>query len=156
MELSSTRILALLSKLYKEWNISNPNNLKMFTGYEDIDLAQFTKSRYEKDKEQLIDDVFNVYRSVGIIPITYFSEDGVIDAINSLSKYTTNPIQNDVLGLGNTEYKIEERWIKLTETLGFEYKNSIKMLLNSRPGVGNEGRQKFENIYTFTKKANKC
>jgi SAM-dependent methyltransferase len=55
---------------------------------------------------------------------------------------------------GKTEFKVCERWIELAEKLGFKYKQTIRMMLNTRPGVGNNkvaGREKWEGVYVFTK-----
>jgi len=44
--------------------------------------------------------------------------------------------------------------IATAESLGFKHKQTIKMMLNTRPGVGNDktkGREKFEGVYVFTK-----
>jgi hypothetical protein len=52
------------------------------------------------------------------------------------------------------EFFIVDRWIKMAESLGFKYQKTIKMMLNTRPGVGNfrtEGREKYEGIYVFSK-----
>ena len=52
------------------------------------------------------------------------------------------------------EFKVVDRWIKTAEQLGFKHTNTIKMMLNTRPGVGNDklaGREKFEGVYVFTK-----
>jgi hypothetical protein len=56
---------------------------------------------------------------------------------------------------GNKEYLVVDRWIETAEQLGFQYQKVIKMMLNTRPGVGNnkkQGREKWEGIYVFTKK----
>lgn len=55
----------------------------------------------------------------------------------------------------NKEFKVVDRWIATAEKLGFEYRTTIKMMLNTRPGVGNDktsGREKFEGVYVFRKK----
>jgi hypothetical protein len=55
---------------------------------------------------------------------------------------------------GKTEFKVCERWIELAEKLGFKHKQTVKMMLNTRPGVGNDkvaGREKWEGVYVFTK-----
>jgi hypothetical protein len=60
----------------------------------------------------------------------------------------------DYKSYGNKEYKVVERWIATAEKLGFKYKQTIRMMLNTRPGVGNDktkGREKFEGVYVFTK-----
>jgi hypothetical protein len=52
------------------------------------------------------------------------------------------------------KYNIVNRWIETAEKLGFTHQKTIKMLLNTRPGVGNNKKEhssKFEGIYVFTK-----
>jgi hypothetical protein len=60
----------------------------------------------------------------------------------------------DYKSYGNKEFKVVDRWISTAESLGFKHKQTIKMMLNTRPGVGNDkvaGREKFEGVYVFTK-----
>ena len=41
------------------------------------------------------------------------------------------------------------------ENKGFKHTSTIKMMLNTRPGVGNDklsGREKFEGVYVFRRK----
>lgn len=55
----------------------------------------------------------------------------------------------------NKEFKVVDRWIETAEKLGFEYRTTVRMMLNTRPGVGNDktsGREKFEGVYVFRKK----
>ena len=50
------------------------------------------------------------------------------------------------------EFQVCERWIALSEKIGFKYQGMIKMMLNTRPGVGNDklaGREKYEGVYVF-------
>lgn len=50
------------------------------------------------------------------------------------------------------EFKVVERWITTAEKIGFKHTQTIKMMLNTRPGVGNdkvEGREKWEGVYVF-------
>ena len=53
------------------------------------------------------------------------------------------------------EFEIVDRWITTAKKVGFDYQTVIKMLLTTRPGVGNfrkEGKtEKYEGIYVFTK-----
>jgi hypothetical protein len=61
----------------------------------------------------------------------------------------------DYKSYGNKEYFVVDRWIETAEQLGFRYQGIVKMMLNTRPGVGNnkkQGREKWEGIYVFTKK----
>jgi SAM-dependent methyltransferase len=60
----------------------------------------------------------------------------------------------DYKSYGNKEYQVVERWIETAEKIGFKYNGMIKMMLNTRPGVGNDklaGREKFEGVYIFKK-----
>jgi len=59
----------------------------------------------------------------------------------------------DYKGIGG-EFFVVDKWISTAESLGFKFQKTIKMMLNTRPGVGNfrnEGREKFEGIYVFSK-----
>jgi hypothetical protein len=52
------------------------------------------------------------------------------------------------------EFKVVDEWISYAERIGFEHISTIKMMLNTRPGVGNDklsGREKFEGVYVFRK-----
>jgi DNA modification methylase len=52
------------------------------------------------------------------------------------------------------EFAVCKRWIALAEKVGFKYQGMIRMLLNTRPGVGNDklaGREKYEGVYVFRK-----
>ena len=58
----------------------------------------------------------------------------------------------DYKSYGNKEYFVVDRWIQLAEKLGSKHVETIKMMLNTRPGVGNnktEGREKFEGVYVL-------
>ena len=55
----------------------------------------------------------------------------------------------------NKEFKVVDRWIETAEKIGFKHTTMIKMMLNTRPGVGNDktaGREKFEGVYVFKKR----
>ena len=54
----------------------------------------------------------------------------------------------------NKEFKVVDRWISTAEKLGFKQMSTIRMMLNTRPGVGNDktaGREKWEGVYVFKK-----
>lgn len=56
---------------------------------------------------------------------------------------------------GKQEFKIVDQWIKLAEEHGFRHVETVNMMLNVRPGVGNNRDQKIhksEGIYIFQKK----
>ncbi len=51
--------------------------------------------------------------------------------------------------------KVVDRWIELSKKLNFEHVNTLKMMLNVRPGMGNNKLQngfKYEGVYLFRKK----
>jgi hypothetical protein len=55
---------------------------------------------------------------------------------------------------GKESFEIVDRWKALSKKVGFEYVEQIDMLLNVRPGVGNnklEKAYKSEGIYLFRK-----
>ncbi len=55
---------------------------------------------------------------------------------------------------GKDQYKIVDRWIALSESMGFAHVETLHMMLNVRPGVGNERDKKLfksEGIYVFRK-----
>jgi hypothetical protein len=52
-------------------------------------------------------------------------------------------------------FQIVDRWKELSEKVGFNYEHTVKMMLNVRPGVGNNRQVnslKFEGIYVFSKR----
>ena len=56
---------------------------------------------------------------------------------------------------GKEQFEIVDRWKELSKQVGFEYQETVNMLLTTRPGVGNnraEQSTKSEGIYIFTKK----
>jgi len=94
----------LIADLYKIWNIGS-NNIHgdEFTGYEPVysQLDQFTKETYEKDPQGTISSVFDIYRSINLVPIIYFTKDGIIKAIKDFQHTSYNSVQNDKISLGN-------------------------------------------------------
>ena len=57
--------------------------------------------------------------------------------------------------IAREEFKILDRWIELSKKMGFEYQETVQMMLNTRPGVGNgkmDRVQKFEGVYIFKRK----
>jgi hypothetical protein len=58
--------------------------------------------------------------------------------------------------VGKDQTKIVDTWLELSKKLGFEYQETIDMMLNVRPGVGNgklQNAYKSEGIYIFKKTA---
>ena len=95
----------MIEHLYKKWGINFSPDFIKFDGYESVynHLDTFTNEQYDRDPDTVIDEVFKIYRSINLVPITYFTEDGIRETINNLCLATANPIQNNVLGLGNNQ-----------------------------------------------------
>ena len=92
-----------INNLHKIWGIDKYITNDIFTCYESVDhqLATFTKESYQQNPQLTIDSVFDIYRSINIVPITYYTEAGLITAIRELASTPANPIKKNILGLGN-------------------------------------------------------
>ena len=96
----------MIDELLSTWDIKPEYRFgDVFSGYEDHyeQLHKYTKEVYDTDPEQTIDDVFNIYRNRGIVPIVYYTEAGLIGAIKEFSTAKYNGVQGDVIGLGNNQ-----------------------------------------------------
>lgn len=121
----------------------------------DIDLAfssppYFNLEKYSDEDTQCmvryktLDDWFNGY----VAPTV----EHIYRGLNREGIFATNIA--DYKTYGNKEFKVVEDWIKTAERIGFKHVGTIKMMLNTRPGVGNQklaGREKFEGVYVFRK-----
>lgn len=81
-----------------KWNYES--EVEKSTGYEDVMdvLKSHTKERYinanEQEKEKMVNDIFNIYRSKNIYPITYYNEKGIQKEIQKC-------IDKDIIWEGN-------------------------------------------------------
>ena len=121
----------------------------------DIDLAfssppYFNLEKYSDEDTQCmvryktLDDWFNGYVAPTI--------EHIYRGLNREGIFATNIA--DYKTYGNKEFKVVEDWIKTAERIGFKKVGTIKMMLNTRPGVGNQklaGREKYEGVYVFRK-----
>ena len=104
-----------IADLHRTWGTDNYHThallqgTNMFNCYEGVEdqLSQYTKARYEQTPEQVIEDVFNIYRSINIVPITYFTEQGLYNAITQLKNTSYNEVEGRsgqaTIGLGNNQ-----------------------------------------------------
>jgi len=92
----------MIDELYKFWNITNPV-ADIFTGYEDLytEFDKHTKETYDKDPEKTIDTVFDLYRNRGIVPIVYYTHNGLVQAIKDFKFANYNNVNDKRIGLGN-------------------------------------------------------
>ena len=121
----------------------------------DIDLAfssppYFNLEKYSDEDTQCmvryrtLDEWFSGYVEPTI--------ENIYKGLNQDGIFATNIA--DYKTYGNKEYKVVDDWIQTAERIGFKHHSTIKMMLNTRPGVGNDklsGREKFEGVYVFTK-----
>ena len=135
-------------------NIELYNNVSEEYQPENIDLAfssppYFNLEKYCYEPTQCmnryttLDEWFDGY----VVPTMR----NIYNGLNDDGVFATNIA--DYKGIGG-EFFVVDKWIKTAESLGFKYHKTIKMMLNTRPGVGNfrnEGREKFEGIYVFSK-----
>ena len=97
---------AYYQQLCQEWGFV-PSS-KICTGYEHVmpRLRDLGKDAWIKaddvGKEAIQQEVFDIYRGVGIVPITYFNLDGCREQIRDLTDKSKN-IDNRTLGVGNNE-----------------------------------------------------
>ena len=95
-----------IQALHDTWNIKSQYVFAdEFTGYEDLypQLDKYTKEVYDADPQATIDNVFTLYRNRAIVPIIYYTERGLLEAINGFRSSGYNGVKVDVLGLGNNK-----------------------------------------------------
>ena len=95
-----------IQALHDTWNINSQYVFAdEFTGYEDLypQLDKYTKEVYDADPQTTIDNVFTLYRNRAIVPIIYYTERGLLEAINGFRSSGYNGVKVDVLGLGNNK-----------------------------------------------------
>ena len=79
----------MIENLHKIWGVeqyATHARLKgdtSFTCYESVaeQLAGYTKERYQGSPETVIEEVFAIYRAINIVPIDYYTEQGLITDI---------------------------------------------------------------------------
>ena len=122
----------------------------------DIDLAfssppYFNLEKYSDEKTQCmvryrtLNEWFSGYAEPTIKNIYKgLNKDGIF--ATNIADYKTYGQKEPV--------EVVQTWISNAERIGFKHVKTIKMMLNTRPGVGNnktEGREKFEGVYVFQK-----
>ena len=93
-------------QLCQEWGYTPTADV--CTGYESVmsRLRELGKDPWARaddvGKQSIQDEVFDIYRSINIVPITYYSLDGCRQQINELATKTKS-VKNHQLGVGNNE-----------------------------------------------------
>ena len=83
----------MIERIHNFWGIESEYIFgDMFTGYEDLypELDTFTAEVYEADPKDTIEKVFNIYRNRSIVPIIYYTENGLIQALKEVDVLTIN------------------------------------------------------------------
>ena len=104
----------MIKELHHTWNIKSELIAgDEFTGYESVydELNSFTKEGYDSDPQGTIDSVFDIYRNINIVPIVYYTENGLIEAIKRFSNASYNSVSYRRLGLGNNAGQTINRFI---------------------------------------------
>jgi len=104
---------SVIEELHSTWNLKTEQITgDIFTGYENVyEQLNYTKEDYDNDPENVTNNVFNVYRSVNLVPIIYYTESGIIKAIRDFATTKYNTIQSNVLGLGNNSGQTINRFL---------------------------------------------
>tara|TARA_R110002126_G_scaffold89100_1_gene213086 strand:- start:43 stop:1158 length:1116 start_codon:yes stop_codon:yes gene_type:complete len=103
-----------IDKLHQIWGITPAHIVNdEFTGYESVysQFDKFTKDTYDKDPAGTIDAVFDIYRGVGLVPIVYYTEQGVKDALKKFKHQSYHSVNNSRIGLGNNQGQVINRFM---------------------------------------------
>ena len=104
----------MLNKIYNFWGIQ-PEHVASdeFTGYESLypEFDKYTKEVYAKDPEGTIEKVFSLYRSINLVPITYYTETGLHQAIRDFRRAEYHGVRHNKIGLGNNAGQPINRFI---------------------------------------------
>ena len=112
-----------ITDLHQTWGTDNYHThallqgLDVFTCYEAVEeqLSTYTKERYQQEPDKVIQEVFDIYRSINIVPINYYTEAGVVNAINNLQHAGYNEVEGRngqaTIGLGNNQGQSINRFL---------------------------------------------
>ena len=98
--------MSILQEIYNFWGVKSQHIVSdSFTGYEPVydQLNKLDKPAYNKDPEGTIDKVFDIYRSINLVPIIYFTEKGLINAVREFKSISYNTVKNTKISLGNNK-----------------------------------------------------
>ena len=79
----------VIEQLHSTWNIlPTHEGDDEFTGYESVysELDAFDKAQYDADPQGTIEKVYDIYRSIDLVPIVYYTHRGLVDAVRKFSK----------------------------------------------------------------------
>src|SRR5210317_252688 len=98
--------MSTIKEIHNFWGIGSKNiHGEEFTGYESVysQLDKFDKPAFNQDPEGTISSVFDIYRSINLVPIIYFTEKGILRAIRDFKDSSYNGVKNGRINLGNNK-----------------------------------------------------
>jgi hypothetical protein len=103
----------MIEKLHKIWGVEKYATQPEFTCYESVedDLNRITMEDYEKDPTGTIDKVLAIYRSINVVPMVFYTEEGLINAISRLAATKANGVVNNTIPLGNNQGQAINRFL---------------------------------------------
>ena len=114
--ITNPKIVNYHNYLCAQWNFTPTD--KVNTGYESVEqrLRQLSKEAWTASdadgKAAIQEEVFNIYRSINVLPINYYSLDGCEEQILELSS-KNKKVENNKLAVGNNEgLKIGRFWFE--------------------------------------------
>ena len=103
--MQNTLVENYYNHICQEWGVTPTSDT--YTGYESVEnnLKAYSKDRWENaddtGKDKIVEDVFNIYRGINIIPITYFTLEGCKKELLSISQ-KTHKVEDGKISVGNT------------------------------------------------------
>jgi len=103
--MQNTLVENYYNHICQEWGVTPTSDT--YTGYEGVEqqLKAYSKERWENaddaGKDKIVEDVFNIYRRVNIIPITYFTLEGCRKELLSISQ-KSHSVKDKKISVGNT------------------------------------------------------
>ena len=104
--MTSTIVKDYYDHVCNEWGVT-PTDL-IYTGYEHVydQLKSYSKERWllesEEGRQKIEDEIFELYRSINIIPITYFNLEGCKTALLQIGQ-KSHAVVDGKIGVGQTE-----------------------------------------------------
>jgi len=97
----------MIEQLHKTWGTEQYHThallqgIDEFTCYEGVleQLSAYTKERYQANPDKVVEEIFDIYRSINIVPIVYYTEAGIKREIMNLDNTVANSV--DVTKNGN-------------------------------------------------------
>ena len=98
--------MSIIKEIHNFWGIGSKNiHGEEFTGYESVyhQLDKFDKPAFNRDPEGTVCSVFDIYRSINLVPIIYYTEKGILRAIREFKDSSYNGVKNGRINLGNNK-----------------------------------------------------